>query len=490
MTAAAFAVHSAPLLDRQAECFDGGCDLKPEATNAGLAWVNAGLLALVALAPLPLASNRPLPAALLALGAGLLLIGWSLAVWRGASVTISPSKIAGPFALYLGVCLWIAFQWLPGLWADPIWAEASAALGTALPGGISVNPDATLTGLMHLLSYGAVFWLSLQLNAKAERAHFSLGAVAAIGAAYALYGLIVWVTGNDWILFYRKWAYHDALASTFVNRNSFATFMGLCLLAGFSLFLKRIEPVLGVKRQWRQKTVLILESLSSGATVWLAGSVLAVALALLLTGSRGGFISSLAGLLVLALAHARGMLSRRTILPALALGAAFFTIIFLAGGGKVVDRYEAGGAELGNREEIYLLTLDAIEASPWAGSGFGTFPDVISAFQPKTPQLEPVWDKAHNTYLENALELGIPAAIALNAAILLLAGIALRGVQMRKRDWAIAGIGVAATVLVGLHALVDFSLQIPAVAMLYAFMLGIAIAQSWSTRRPGQDSTP
>ena len=466
-----------------------GFGLKSEADSALLAWVNAGLLAFIALAPLPLASNRPLPAAMLALSAGILLIGWSFSIWRGAAIAIAPSRIAASLVLYLSVCLWIGFQWMPGPWADPMWAEASAALGTSLPGRISVNPEASLTGLMHLLCYGGVFWLSLQLNAQVERAYLSLRVIAAIGAAYALYGLIVWIAGNEWILVYRKWAYPHSLTSSFVNRNSFATYMGLCLLPAFSLFIKRIEPILGTRRPWRQKIVLVLEGLSSGTTAWFGGTVLVIALALLLTESRAGVFSSIVALLALALVHIRSKLSRRKILPTLALGTTFLGVILLAGGATVFNRY-AETTVLGSREGIYLLTLDAIEASPWTGSGFGTFPDVISAFQPKTPQLEPIWDKAHNTYLENALELGVPAAIALNAAILLLAGIALRGVQIRKRDWAIAGIGIAATVLVGLHALVDFSLQIPAVAVLYAFMLGIAVAQSWSTRRPGQDSTP
>ena len=40
---------------------------------------------------------------------------------------------------------------------------------------------------------------------------------------------------------------------------------------------------------------------------------------------------------------------------------------------------------------------------------------------------------------------------------------------------------VAASVLVGVHAMVDFSLQLPAVALLYALIMGVACAQSWSS---------
>ena len=40
---------------------------------------------------------------------------------------------------------------------------------------------------------------------------------------------------------------------------------------------------------------------------------------------------------------------------------------------------------------------------------------------------------------------------------------------------------VAATALVALHSLVDFSLQIPAVAIMYATILGIGYAQAFPT---------
>jgi hypothetical protein len=74
-------------------------------------------------------------------------------------------------------------------------------------------------------------------------------------------------------------------------------------------------------------------------------------------------------------------------------------------------------------------------------------------------------------------------AWALFLAILWLALVCLRGVWVRRRNWIYPAIGVAATVLVGAHALVDFSLQIPAVAYTYALIMGVAVAQSLPTRK-------
>ncbi len=57
------------------------------------------------------------------------------------------------------------------------------------------------------------------------------------------------------------------------------------------------------------------------------------------------------------------------------------------------------------------------------------------------------------------------------------------GVRRRRRDVIYPSVGLAAAILVGTHSLVDFSLQIPAVAATFALILGIGCAQSWSTRR-------
>ncbi len=99
----------------------------------------------------------------------------------------------------------------------------------------------------------------------------------------------------------------------------------------------------------------------------------------------------------------------------------------------------------------------------------------------KGEEITKLVSRAHNTFLENMFEMGLPAAFCLFAAVLGLALTCLKGLVVRHRDWVYPAAGVAATVLVAVHAMVDFGLQMPAVAMVYALVMGVACAQSYSS---------
>ena len=451
-------------------------------------WLFGALVALVALAPLPLGANRPLPAALIALAAGLLLLLWVFGVaMRGApAAAFAPARrIAGPAALYLLVVVWIWVQWLPApfaSWGNPIWDEASAALGRELAPRITVDPAATLAALANLLAYGAIFWLAFRLTADPGRARLARNAVIAIGSAYAAFGLFDYFGGTA--LFVDLPA-QRAMSSTFVNRNSFATFAGLALLCAATVWFERIRHILSTARPLRQKIVMAVETLlfHSG---WATAALLAIAVALLLTASRGGILASLvalAAVVLLQLAPGRGQARRRG--PVVLFFLAVVGVALLVAGNDVIERIDRQGLSIEDdlRGKIFATTIEAIRAAPWTGTGYGTYRDAIEAWRVNDPDIFAVWEKAHNTWLENAMELGLPAALALDAALFWLALIALKGVAERRRGRAFPALGVAATLLVGLHALVDFSLQIPAVAVLYAFIMGVAFAQSAPQRK-------
>jgi O-antigen ligase len=146
----------------------------------------------------------------------------------------------------------------------------------------------------------------------------------------------------------------------------------------------------------------------------------------------------------------------------------------------LLDRLDR--TQIGNEERliVYEQVQQGIGENPVLGFGYGTFADSFRLYDRVESPVH--YDRAHNTWLENLFELGVPAALALFAAIAGLALTCWRGVRRRHRDWAIPALGVAASVLVGVHALFDFSLQIPAVAILYAAIMGVACAQSWSSQ--------
>ena len=135
--------------------------------------------------------------------------------------------------------------------------------------------------------------------------------------------------------------------------------------------------------------------------------------------------------------------------------------------------------EIDGRIAAWEMTLQAIAERPLLGYGHGAYQELF--FLAHGPEFgrTGIWDHAHNDYLQAAAELGLPAAGALWLALLLLWGLCLTGAVARRRLYPL--VASTAGVLVGLHALTDFSLLMPAVAMTFAAILGIGCAQSRTT---------
>ena len=98
-----------------------------------------------------------------------------------------------------------------------------------------------------------------------------------------------------------------------------------------------------------------------------------------------------------------------------------------------------------------------------------------------------IWDKAHNDYLELLLGLGIPVAGLFLLCLAVLFARVLRGYFIRRRDSIYCGIAVSVSAIAILHSLIDFSLQIQAIAMAYSMLLALGVAQSRSSRRQSSD---
>ncbi len=335
------------------------------------------LITLVVLAPLPFASVHPWSWGLIASITGILLIAWSarLAI-NGETPPVGLRRI-WPFALLFGFTIaWATLQALPITplsWHHPLWPSVADALGADGSSSISLNPFATRTALVRLLTYGGVFWLSLQYCRSSRRAWQAIYAIAIAGLVYSAYGLIVEYTGAEKILWYDKYAYRDDLTSTFVNRNSYATYAGLTLICASGLLLRIISENFGTYPGWREGLRRLLDHVAARASI-LVVAWIAISMALLLTHSRGGFVSAFLGLLMLCLTIGltREVKLRFAVFVTglvIVAGAFFFAL-----GGDVTDRRLARAlVQTEERPRVYELTLQAIEAAPLLGTGYGTF---------------------------------------------------------------------------------------------------------------------
>jgi len=438
-------------------------------------------LLLVVVSPLPLGSNREWSWSLCALWAAAIVLLWALGALRQPRVVFSRLP-PGPVALFLLACVWATVQqagWAPAAWHHPLWAMAAGAIGVPVEAAISLSPDDTRTALMRLLTYALVFFLALQFARDRRRAKTVFGWLTLAGLAYGLFGLAVYWSGADphW-LFGERNLPHD-VRSSFVNRNHFATWQGLAVICAIAWFYQRqaspsLKPyeVPGDREQRVESFVL---------SAWkpMTALLLMVA-ALVLTHSRGGFAAALAGVVVLLLlldrrARRGRVLSRVSVITALAV----VSIGFYLTSEMVLDRINRTDITTEERLAVFSDVNRGIGSNPVLGFGYGSF---VNSFRLYDRLEAPVlYDRAHNTWLEDAFELGLPAALALYLSLGWLTLLCLRGVWRRHRDWVYPAAAVAASVLVGTHALVDFSLQLPAVAILYATILGVGCAQSWSS---------
>jgi O-antigen ligase len=450
-----------------------------------------GLTAGLAWAPFWLGGNRMTSWGVNAILFPALALAYEISLFaRGRSHPFAARTILASIVLFLFAALWAFAQTSPlasMAFAHPIWGVASDALGTGLPATISVDPPATLRALMRLLTDASVLWLALQLCRDSSRALFLLQAIAAIVAAYAAYGLILAVVDGAAIPFFDAPA-GGPVRSTFVNRNSFAAYAGLGLIVVVALTLRLYRRAIPDTAGAASLRLSAFIAATGGRGGVLIGAGLLILVALLGTLSRGGILSTaVAVFAVLALTATRQSQKRGERIEAIVFVAVAVAIAFVFFGDRFVGRIAESGLDDSSRVAVYLVTLRAIIDAPMLGFGYGTFADVFPMYRDQSIPPFETWELAHNTYLEVWLGLGLLFGTALMAAIGLLALKCVAGAVKRQRAAIAPIVATAATLLVGAHALVDFSLQMEGVALTFMALLGVGVAQSESSRHAVAD---
>ncbi len=400
--------------------------------------------------------------------------------------------LAFPAALFAAVVLWILFQearFGPRSWAQPIWGLAGRALGAKLAASISVDREMARLALLRLLTAATAFWFALQLCRDKRRAILLLRAFAATAVVYAVLGLVAAKSGPlPWLSIPAEGGW---VSSTFVDRDSFATYAGLGLVAITALLLRHYSRAAAAPFGWQSSAFSFLEATAAGGALLFLGAFLLLA-ALLLTGSRGGIAASGLALLFFGLLFAgrtdRAGRAGRTGGGKGGAKAALFFLLLCAGaafrlfGGAFFGSVEKKGFTDASRMAVYVLSLRSIRDAPWLGYGYGSFAEVFPIYRDRSLSVVGTWAQAHDTYLELFQGLGLLFGSLLILCVGLLVWRSIRAARTRRAGTVVPAVAASAALLVASHAVVDFSLQIEAVSLSFASLLGAGVAQAQSSR--------
>ncbi len=390
----------------------------------------------------------------------LLLVGWAWADSKPLSSTAFRRACRVPALLAALLAGWLLLQLF--VFGYGMAADAWSLVGLAPRATLDVY--ASLAEMAKLCGFGALCIIGVRIGADARLRRRCWLGLALGGVLY--FG---WIISAD--LSASSAGAADSsrrLAGTFLGPNPNAALAGLMAVLAWRRLWLDLPDLFGDRSKIR----------SAVQRMVLAAILAALSLtALVMSGSRGGVIATLVGLACCSLATLRSDRSASDWKPAVIMGSLLgaFGISALFGAGAVADRMLAASSGVADRQGILALYLERLPLLPWPGFGLGTFRhfnNIISS----AADAERLWTfgAMHNVYLQWIFEGGyVGAGLMFGVVAALLWNIVSK--PGGRSVWSATALGASALILT--HGAIDFGLQVPAVAGLWALLLGLGLGE-------------
>lgn len=401
--------------------------------------------------------------ALFFLGAVTILVLWLIDGWSIGSFRVSRNVLQLPL---LAMFLLGVFQLLPLRHPENVGTHS-----IPLVSSLSFDPYSTRFILVQVAALLIYFAAVLVFTDTPKRLRLLVRTIIVFGFFLAIFGLTQSFTSPDKVYWIRDMPQSQAFGP-FINRHHFAGYMELALALPLGLvFTGAIE---------KEKKFIYL----------FAAGLMAVAL--IMTNSRGGIISLVAEVLFLVAFMGLGHRHKKKHESedhkprirsaavkaglALALIVAMFGGVVLLGGEDALTRI-VGSVNTDDpttgRAHFWSVTIDMIKSHPVIGTGLGAFGVVYTAYDSRngTYRLEQV----HNDYLQVLSDGGIVGAL-----IGLFFVVSLFRMGFTRRDSrddfrrGVATGALAGCFAVLIHSFFDFTLHTPANALLFLVLAALA----------------
>ena len=278
--------------------------------------------------------------------------------------------------------------------------------------------------------------------------------MVAIGTFEALYGLLQVMNDSLGVLWLPSSLGAKGVArGTIIYRNQYATFLNMCWPLAVAV------AALGVKKR------------PAPLFLFAAGMMM---LAVLFSLSRGGTISLFCIAIMIGLTMPFAKRKKVTAVLLLLIFLAFYGAL-LGGYDDLIQRFTNLQASAMQRFNVWCMSLPILYDHPLTGIGLESYVKLSPLYLKNFPETQ-IWDRAHNEYVELAIELGWPAMLLFSSY--LFSSLIVHGRRIMQKKRAIIGIAAFAGICsFFIHGITDFGWQLPANSVYCVTLMALLAAE-------------
>jgi len=341
----------------------------------------------------------------------------------------------------------------------PFGSIAETAGVSGIPNTISLDPFATRVSAAHFFALFIFFSATLVFIDSAARLRKVVALIAIFGFVYSFFAILqsVLSPGKIYGLYETRFA---VPFGSFVNRHNFAAYMEMTICVPLGLLFAGAVN--------KDKRLLYITA------------VALMGIALLLSGSRGGFVALLGEVILLIIlttgSKKRGSLFLKAGLAVALIAAIITGSLFVGGESSLTRLAETATSDdiTTDRAHIWRVTLDVIANNLPFGAGLGAFGVAYTQFDSYSG-LERV-EQAHNDYLQVAADAGVVGIIIGGFLLFFLFRFGLKTAKIGNAYRRGVGVGAfAGCFAILVHSIFDFVLHTTAISVLFITLMSLIV---------------
>ncbi len=454
-----------------------------------------GYVSLLIFAPLAFGTTELWSLTLLETGIFALTLLFLIHQWlREKKIYHTPGLL--PLLLFLS---YVFFQiiplppWVLQLLSPEIWGNYQNTIAVTNPSSwfsLSINKKATIGELYRYGAYFCFYFLTVQILTSHKKLDLTVNALLTFAPILSTFAIIQYYTSKDTIYWIREVPVNSIIFGPYVNHNHFAGLIEMILPIAVAMFLC-LKPRVSYVMTWREKILDLFDLQGFNSYILVGFSAILLAVAIVLSLSRGAIISVGLALLIFTILL---VISGRYRQKGWVFGV--FILLFILsvqwfGWNTVFERFD----RLENdRAEIYETRFDIWKDSSLiakdlfiTGAGFGSFKTIYPRY--RTFGGEKSVLHAHNDYLELLIEGGIISVLFVCWFLFQLFSESYRVYSHRHERYSIYLFLGSLTGIISilLHSFTDFNLHIGANGLFFFFLCGLLVsAANTRSRSPKQ----